>query len=78
MPSLLNLGLWAAQWMLAATFMWGAYMKLLHPISHLSTVFPWTADVPFWAVQYVNRRMGESGDREEENRGYCCRSIHEK
>lgn len=34
--------LWTVQIILAATFFWAAYMKLLQPTEQLATMWPWT------------------------------------
>ena len=47
----LNIVLWVAQVFLAATLIWAASMKLFQPIDKLSTMWPWTAQIP---VTYVN------------------------
>jgi hypothetical protein len=37
--------LWAAQILLAATFMWAAGMKLFQPIEKLAMMWPWTGQI---------------------------------
>jgi hypothetical protein len=41
-PNAMNTILWATQVILAATFFWAAYMKLVHPAAQLATMWPWT------------------------------------
>jgi uncharacterized membrane protein YphA (DoxX/SURF4 family) len=41
----MNIALWVAQVILAASFIWAASMKLLQPIEKLSAMWPWTAQV---------------------------------
>ncbi|SEW52727.1 DoxX family protein [Chitinophaga arvensicola] len=38
--------LWAAQALLAAGFIWAAAMKLFLPVTKLSAMWPWTAQLP--------------------------------
>ncbi|WP_439581900.1 DoxX family protein [Dyadobacter bucti] len=38
----MNITLWTAQVILAATFFWAAYMKLAQPAEQLATMWPWT------------------------------------
>lgn len=38
----MNIILWTAQVILAATFFWAAYMKLVQPAEQLATMWPWT------------------------------------
>lgn len=40
----LNIMLWTAQFILAAGFVWAAFMKLFQPIDKLTGMWPWTAD----------------------------------
>ena len=40
----LNLFLWITQLLLAATFLWAAYMKLFQSADKLATMWPWTAN----------------------------------
>ena len=42
----INLTLWIAQVLLAATFIWGGSMKLFQPIEKLSAMWPWTGQIP--------------------------------
>ncbi|RRB06675.1 DoxX family protein [Larkinella rosea] len=46
-PSIvLQVALWIAQVLIAASFGWGAYLKLFLPITELSHMWPWTAQIP--------------------------------
>ena len=38
----MNITLWTVQVILAATFFWAAYMKLVQPMEQLATMWPWT------------------------------------
>jgi putative oxidoreductase len=38
----LNILLWIAQGLLALTFIWAAYMKLLAPVAEINKMWPWT------------------------------------
>lgn len=40
-----DVGLWAAQWVLALTFAGGGLWKLLTPIEEQAEVFPWAGEV---------------------------------
>lgn len=42
----INITLWIAQVLLAATFIWGGSMKLFQPIEKLSAMWPWTGQIP--------------------------------
>lgn len=42
----LNIVLWIAQFLLAATMIWAACMKLLKPAEELAAMWPWTAAHP--------------------------------
>ena len=42
----LNIFLWIAQVLLAATLIWGGYMKLFTPTVKLSAMWPWVAQIP--------------------------------
>jgi hypothetical protein len=42
----MNIGLWIAQVILAAGFIWAACTKLLQPADKLAALWPWTADHP--------------------------------
>lgn len=42
----LNIALWVAQVLLAATMIWAASMKLFEPVEELATMWPWTAEHP--------------------------------
>ena len=41
----LNIGLWIAQWLFAASFVGAALMKLAMPIAQLATIWPWTGEL---------------------------------
>lgn len=43
MRRILNIGLWTAQVLLSATFVWAAATKLFTPSEKLAAVWPWTA-----------------------------------
>lgn len=43
---ILNILLWVAQLLLAASFAWAAYMKLIQPAGVLAGQWPWTAEYP--------------------------------
>jgi putative oxidoreductase len=43
----LNLFLWITQFLLAATFLWAAYMKLFQSPDKLAAMWPWTANNQF-------------------------------
>lgn len=43
---MLNVFLWIAQLLLAASLVWAAYMKLLAPPEKLSAMWPWTGQIP--------------------------------
>jgi len=45
--------LWVAQALLAATFVWGAYVKLTLPIAQLAAMWPWTGDLPVHLVRLL-------------------------
>lgn len=42
----MNIGLWIAQALLAAGFIWAASMKLFQPAEKLAAMWPWTAEHP--------------------------------
>jgi uncharacterized membrane protein YphA (DoxX/SURF4 family) len=42
----LNIFLWIAQVLLAAIFIWGAWMKIFTPVGKLSAMWPWVAHIP--------------------------------
>ena len=42
----LNIFLWIAQALLAATLIWGGYMKLFTSTVKLSAMWPWVAQIP--------------------------------
>jgi uncharacterized membrane protein len=42
----LNIFLWIAQSLLAATFLWAAFMKLFQSPEQLAAMWPWTAEHP--------------------------------
>ena len=41
---ILNVTLWVAQVVLAAGFVWAAFMKLFQPADQLAAMWPWTAE----------------------------------
>lgn len=41
----LNVVLWIAQWLFAASFVGAALMKLAMPIAQLAQIWPWTGDL---------------------------------
>lgn len=41
----LNIALWIAQWLFAASFVGAAIMKLAIPIAQLATIWPWTGEL---------------------------------
>ncbi len=43
---ILNELLWVAQFLIAVAFVWIGYAKLTSPISALSKIMPWTAQLP--------------------------------
>ena len=49
----INVGLWITQLLLAALFSMAGLMKLAQPISHLSAMLPWTAQVPEALVRFI-------------------------
>ena len=49
----INIALWIAQILLAASMVWAASMKLFSPIDKLSAMWPWTAQVPVWLVKFT-------------------------
>ncbi|SFB34571.1 DoxX-like family protein [Collimonas sp. OK607] len=49
----LRIALWAAQVVLFATFMMSAFMKLTTPIPQLSTMMPWTGELPETFVRFI-------------------------
>ncbi len=49
----LNITLWIAQILLAATFIWAASMKLFQPIEKLSAMWPWVGQVPVALVNFT-------------------------
>jgi uncharacterized membrane protein YphA (DoxX/SURF4 family) len=42
----LNIGLWVAQLLLAASFIWAASLKLFQPTDKLAQMWPWVSQVP--------------------------------
>ena len=42
----LNITLWIVQAVLAASFFWGACMKLFMPVNELSAMWPWAGQIP--------------------------------
>lgn len=49
----LNITLWAAQVLLALSFVWAAYKKLLTPIPDLAKMWPWVATIPAACVRLL-------------------------
>lgn len=49
----LNVALWSTQLLLAAMFGMAGYMKLSQPISHLSAILPWAAQLPEGLVRFI-------------------------
>jgi len=49
----LNVALWITQLLLAAMFGMAGYMKLSEPISHLSAMLPFAAQIPEWLVRFI-------------------------
>lgn len=49
----LNLALWSTQILLAAMFGMAGCMKLSQPITQLSAMLPWTAQVPEGLVRFI-------------------------
>jgi uncharacterized membrane protein YphA (DoxX/SURF4 family) len=49
----LNIFLWIAQVLLAATFIWGAWMKLFTPVDKLAVMWPWVAQIPFALLKFT-------------------------
>ncbi|MBD2756651.1 DoxX family protein [Spirosoma validum] len=43
--------LWVVQIILAASLVWAAWMKLAQPIDNLSTMWPWTGQIPATLVR---------------------------
>lgn len=41
----LNLGLWVAQWLFAASFVGAGLMKSAMPIAQLAAIWPWTGEL---------------------------------
>ena len=42
----LNIALWVAQVLLAASLLWAASMKLFQPVQTLAAMWPWVGQVP--------------------------------
>lgn len=42
----LNIALWVIQVLLAASFIWAAFMKLFSPVEQIAQMWPWTAEYP--------------------------------
>ena len=49
----LNVMLWIAQVLLAATFIWASMMKLFQSIDKLSAMWPWVAEVPVALLKFT-------------------------
>lgn len=49
----LHLALWVAQVVLAASFIWAAWMKLFQPVSKLAAMWPWVAHVADNLVKFT-------------------------
>jgi DoxX-like family len=49
----LSIGLWIAQVILAASFIWAASMKLFKPIEELSLMWPWVGQVSEGLVKFT-------------------------
>ena len=49
----LNIFLWIAQVLLAATFIWGGCMKLFTPVGKLSVMWPWVAQIPIALLKFT-------------------------
>ena len=49
----MNIALWIAQALLAATLIWSGMIKLLQPVAELSAMWPWAAQVPFALVKFT-------------------------
>ncbi len=41
----LNISLWVAQVLVAATLLWAAYVKLAEPVSTVAAMWPWAGEV---------------------------------
>jgi uncharacterized membrane protein YphA (DoxX/SURF4 family) len=48
-----NIRLWIAQSILAAIFIWAAYMKLFTPTEKLALMWPWAAQVPQTLLKFT-------------------------
>lgn len=49
----LNISLWIAQGVLAATLLFGGAMKLFQPIEKVSAMWPWTGQIPIELVRFT-------------------------
>jgi hypothetical protein len=49
--NVLNIALWIAQLVLAASLVWASMLKLFQPIEKLSAMWPWVAQVPVMLVK---------------------------
>ncbi|WP_020595191.1 DoxX family protein [Spirosoma panaciterrae] len=45
--------LWIVQTVLAASFIWAAWMKLFQPIDKLAAMWPWTGQIPTVLVKAI-------------------------
>jgi len=49
----IHIALWVVQLVLAASFVWAAWMKLFQPIDRLSAMWPWTGQAPTALVKFT-------------------------
>ena len=49
----LNISLWVAQVILAASLVWASMLKLFQPIEKLSVMWPWAGQVPALLVKFT-------------------------
>lgn len=49
----LNISLWIAQILLASTLLFGGATKLFRPIEDVSTMWPWTGQIPIELVEFT-------------------------
>ncbi len=59
----INIGLWVAQVILFGMFAMAGFMKISQPISELSQMLPWAAEVPALLVRFIglSEILGASG-----------------
>ena len=50
-PRTINIILWIVQILMAASFVWAAWMKLFQPIDKLAVMWPWTGQIPAVTVK---------------------------